>query len=78
MILKALHLHIKKLGVLAVALLCCTYVQAQSVAQLEKAGDKKFADGEYYAAAVYYKDAINKSEEDVKNGRQDNAIKNSQ
>lgn len=65
MILKALHLHIKKLCLLAVALLCCAYVQAQSVAQLEKAGDKKFADGEYYAAAVYYKDAINKSEEDA-------------
>lgn len=65
MILKAVYLHIKKLGVLAVALLCGICIQAQSAAQLEKAGDKKFADGEYYAAAVYYKDAINKSEENA-------------
>lgn len=50
---------------LLIAVLSTGIVQAQSAAQLEKAGDKKFEDGEYYAAAVYYRNATNKSEEDA-------------
>ncbi len=36
---------------------------AQTATQLTKAGDKKFAEGDFYAASLYYKDALKKDEE---------------
>ncbi|MFN8285292.1 MAG: hypothetical protein U0V74_00990 [Chitinophagales bacterium] len=36
---------------------------AQTVHQLVKAGDQKFSEGDYYAAAQYYEDALKKDEE---------------
>lgn len=44
---------------------CGYYANAQTVAQLTKAGDKSFAEGDYYAAAQYFKDAVNKDEENI-------------
>ncbi len=38
-------------------------LQAQTVHQLVKAGDQKYSEGDYYAAAQYYEDAIKKDEE---------------
>lgn len=38
-------------------------LQAQTVNQLLKAGDKKYSDGEYFAAAQYYEDAAKKDPE---------------
>lgn len=38
---------------------------AQTAAQLTKAGDKKFAEGDFYAASLYYKDALRKDEENI-------------
>lgn len=43
--------------------ICPAIVQAQTVNQLLKAGDKKFSDGEYFAAAQYYEDAAKKDPE---------------
>jgi hypothetical protein len=43
----------------------CPAASAQSISQLIKAGDKKFSDGEYYAASLYYKDALRKDAENV-------------
>jgi len=36
---------------------------SQTTAQLVKAGDKKYEEGDYYAAALYYKDALKKDAE---------------
>lgn len=36
---------------------------SQTAAQLVKAGDKKYEEGDYYAAALYYKDALKKDAE---------------
>lgn len=44
---------------------CCYYISAQTVTQLSKAGDKSYAEGDYYAAAQYFKDAVNKDEENI-------------
>jgi hypothetical protein len=38
---------------------------AQTVAQLQKAGDKKMVDAEYYAASLYYTDALKKDEDNA-------------
>ncbi len=38
---------------------------SQTVSQLTKAGDQRAADGDYYAASQYYKDALKKDEEDM-------------
>ncbi len=45
--------------------LCASSVSAQTVSQLTKAGDKKFSTQEYYAASLYYSDAIKKDEENA-------------
>jgi len=39
---------------------------SQTIAQLQKAGDKKMADAEYYAASLYYTDALKKDESNAK------------
>jgi outer membrane protein OmpA-like peptidoglycan-associated protein len=39
-----------------------TATQSQTVNQLTKAGDKKFAEGAYYEAALYFEDALKKDE----------------
>jgi outer membrane protein OmpA-like peptidoglycan-associated protein len=38
---------------------------SQTVSQLINAGDKKIADGDYYAASQYFKDALKKDEENI-------------
>ena len=38
---------------------------SQTVSQLTKAGDKKIAEGDYYAASQYFKDALKKDEENI-------------
>ncbi len=38
---------------------------AQTVHQLTKAGDTKFSEGDFYASALYYKDALKKDEENA-------------
>lgn len=38
---------------------------AQTVSQLIKAGDKKVIEGDYYAASLYFKDALKKDEENA-------------
>jgi tetratricopeptide (TPR) repeat protein len=38
---------------------------AQTIAQLQKAGDKKMVDAEYYAASLYYTDALKKDEDNA-------------
>lgn len=38
---------------------------SQTVSQLTKAGDKKIIEGDYYAASLYYKDALKKDEENM-------------
>src|SRR5689334_19495845 len=38
------------------------YAGAQTVRQLIKAGDQKVADADYYAASLYYADALKKDE----------------
>ena len=48
--------------------LCClgsVTTSAQTVNQLTKAGDQKIVEGDYYAAAQYYKDALRKDEENI-------------
>lgn len=44
---------------------CCLSSVAQTSSQLSKAGDKKFAEGDFYAASLYYKDALKKDEENI-------------
>ena len=52
--------------VLAVLLLFCALnLSGQTVMQLIKAGDEKFAQADYYAASLYYKDALKKDEANV-------------
>ncbi len=45
--------------------MCESSVTAQSVQQLLKSGDKKYSAKEYYAASLYYTDAIKKDEENA-------------
>jgi outer membrane protein OmpA-like peptidoglycan-associated protein len=43
----------------------CLSSFSQTVSQLINAGDKKLAEGDYYAASQYFKDALKKDEENV-------------
>ncbi len=42
-----------------------SFLPAQTVSQLIKAGDKKFTEGEHYSASLYYKDALKKDDENI-------------
>ncbi len=48
-----------------VTVLLVQSVSAQTVLQLTKAGDKRAEEGDYYAAAQYYRDALRKDEENI-------------
>ncbi|MCS6933657.1 MAG: tetratricopeptide repeat protein [Chitinophagales bacterium] len=39
--------------------------RAQTIAQLQKAAEKKFSEGDYYAAAQYYEQALRKNPDDL-------------
>ncbi|MES2619838.1 MAG: hypothetical protein V4615_03225 [Bacteroidota bacterium] len=43
----------------------CLLSPAQTISQLTKAGDQKVSEGDYYAASLYYKDALKKDEESI-------------
>ena len=47
------------------SVISCQSSFAQTVSQLTKAGDKKITEGDYYAASQYFKDALNKDEENI-------------
>lgn len=51
--------------VLMLFLVCSLLSSSQSVSQLTKAGDKKIVEGDYYAASLYYKDALKKDEGNI-------------
>jgi len=51
--------------VFLLAFSCCLSSFSQTVSQLTKAGDKKIEEGDYYAASLYYKDALKKDEENI-------------
>ena len=57
-------MSIKSHSLLAVifAVLISLPAQAQTLSQLIKAGDTKFTEGDYYAASIYFKDALRKDE----------------
>ncbi len=55
----------KYLSVFLLSVVCCLLSNAQTVSQLTKAGDKKIEEGDYYAASLYYKDALKKDEENI-------------
>lgn len=38
---------------------------SQTVSQLAKAGDQKISEGDYYAASLYYRDALKKDEDNI-------------
>lgn len=52
-------------AVLLLSVFCFLSSFAQTNAQLLKAADKKFAEGDFYAAALYYKDALKKDPENA-------------
>ncbi len=47
------------------SVVCCLSSFSQTVSQLTKAGDKKIAEGDYYVASQYFKDALKKDEENI-------------
>ena len=51
--------------VVLVALMCFQSTSGQTVVQLIKAGDERVAQADYYAASLYYKDALKKDEGNV-------------
>jgi thioredoxin-like negative regulator of GroEL len=53
------------LFVFLLSVICYLPSSSQTVSQLTKAGDKKIAEGDYYAASQYFKDALNKDEENI-------------
>ncbi len=55
----------KQILVFICALFMALGASAQTVSQLIKAGDKKIEEGDYYAASQYYRDALNKDEENI-------------
>ena len=53
------------LFVFLLSAICYLSSFTQTVSQLTKAGDKKIAEGDYYAASLYFKDALKKDEENI-------------
>lgn len=59
-------LNLKKVAfVLLLSIVNCQWSFSQTASQLTKAGDKKVEEGDYYAASRYYRDALNKDEENI-------------
>jgi len=52
-------------SVFLLSIVCCLSSFSQTVSQLTKAGDKKIEEGDYYAASLYYKDALKKDDENI-------------
>lgn len=55
----------KKVFFLTVLWFCCAVSIAQTVSQLQKAGDKKLSEGDYYAASQYYEKAVQKDADNL-------------
>lgn len=55
----------KKVIFLVVVWFCTTFSFGQTVSQLQKAGDKKISEGDYYAATQYYEKAVQKDADNL-------------
>lgn len=60
-----LNYRLKHILLFLLSAFCSLLSFSQTVSQLTKTGDKKFAEGDYNAAALYYKDALKKDAENV-------------
>jgi len=59
--------------VIILLVLSSAFAEAQTVAQLIKAGDKKFEEGAYYEASLYYKSSDSKYSSKNPNRKSENS-----